>query len=134
MRLLHTPTEEIVRHLIVIFWRTPAVGGLSYGIFDALAQFLDLLLLSLILLLPPLSFSHFCRSVCIVIALILLQLAAIFVQLENLRDAAIEKLPVVRYHQNGTLVARKVVLKPFRASNVQMVGGLIQQEEIRRTQ
>ena len=46
-------------------------------------------------------------------------------------DDLVEEVPVVGNHHDGAFVAGQVLLQPFQGSDVQMVGGLVQHQQVR---
>ena len=42
----------------------------------------------------------------------------------------VEEIPVVRHHEDGQTLPRQEILQPFYHLNVQMVGGLVQQQQV----
>ena len=55
--------------------------------------------------------------------------AAVF-QFEDLRDDAVEEVAVVRYGENGAAVVLEVLFQPEEGSHVQVVGRLVQEEDL----
>ena len=52
------------------------------------------------------------------------------IQLHNALDNAIQKIAVMRYGEHGALVMVDIILQPFDGLHVQMVGRLVQQQDI----
>ena len=67
----------------------------------------------------------------------IVRLIAVDCALVDLRDPVghtVQKIPVVRYHDQHALPFFQIILQPVRHIVVQMVGGLVQQKDIRRRQ
>ena len=52
----------------------------------------------------------------------------------DLLDGFIQKIPVVGNHHNGALISRQMILQPEQSLEIQMVRGLVQDQQLRLAQ
>src|SRR5262249_40230666 len=76
------------------------------------------------LLLAPLAFEG------IIVALIERKLAAL--EMEDGADRVIEQVAIVAHHQDGVRIGADEALEPYRAFEIEIVGGLIKEEHVWR--
>ena len=57
-------------------------------------------------------------------------LQAVLLQLDDLIDGAVEKIAIVRHHDDGARVVPQDALQPFRRLHVEVVRGLVEQQQI----
>ncbi len=93
-----------------------------------------LLVLNLLLLIQPgihLSFPKLRLFPCIIGIIALKGHHQAVVNLNNLGHYTVEKIPVMGYNHNGSVIIEKKGLQPRDRGHVQMIGGLVQKNHIR---
>src|SRR2546421_9650195 len=108
--------------------------NLPCSLSHALAQLLDLLLLPLVILFPFGALRRFDLGIGVIVPLVFFEPVVMLINLKDLVDRPIQKLPVMRYHQHSPTIAREVGLKPFHARKIEMIGRFIEQQQIWRSE
>ena len=87
--------EEVASIFIVVSGGAICMTNLSRCLTDTLAELLDFILLSLVILLPFCAFSSFCLRIGVVVSLISFEMVIVLVDLENLIDCPVQELSIV---------------------------------------
>src|SRR5436305_10978728 len=121
---------SIKRRFILIPGGAIRMTNLPCSFSHALAQLLDLLLLPLVILFPFDALRRFGLGIGVIVPLVFFEPVVMLIDLKDLVDRPVQKLPVMRYHQYCPAIAREVGFKPFHAREVEMIGRLIEQQQV----
>src|SRR5712691_9193287 len=124
---------SIKRRFILIPRGSICMTNLPCSFSHALAQLLDLLLLPLVIFFPFDALRRFGLSIGVIVPLVFFEPVVMLIDLKDLVDRPVQKLPVMRYHQYSPPIAREVGLKPFHAREVEMIGRFIEQQQVWRS-
>src|SRR5438477_3305320 len=124
--------KEVTSKFIIIPRCAVRMTNLPRRFSHPLAELLDLLLLPLIILFPFNALRCFSLRIGVIVSLVFFETMVVFIDLKDLVDGPVQKLPIVRYHQYSATILREIRLQPFHAREVEMIGGFIEQQQVRR--